>query len=204
MNKKIPFLFALLVCLGASAIAADPAKPAPMDEKTKQQVLAHVLDTPLNQTDPVIVKAFMTIDLDKLPKKQRQRAKTRKIEIEALVKVHGVRSRKRGGMIQVSGGCPADAGMKPLEEFDTYKLAGYEEIFEDEAMKLTRETSCSEKDMSCEFSLMIFTDPARKKPRKLGLHQNDPLMALVGKYRASKGPGGQTNFFGVGSFSCKH
>jgi hypothetical protein len=56
----------------------------------------------------------------------------------------------------------------------------------------------------CEFSLQVLPEPAGKKAqpkRRLFLHQNDPLMALVGQYRSGQAKA-QTEFFGLGGISC--
>ena len=86
-------------------------------------------------------------------------------------------------------------------------MAGYEEIFEGEERYLVDKTKCSQKQQMCEFSLQVILEkqPGTKSVlKRYFLHSRDPLMALVGEYRAS-GRRRNTDFFGLGTFpSCLH
>ncbi|PIR16685.1 MAG: hypothetical protein COV48_09520, partial [Elusimicrobia bacterium CG11_big_fil_rev_8_21_14_0_20_64_6] len=76
---------ALLLCLAGSMFAADSSGP---DEKTRIKIVEYMLKTPMNEADPTLVSGFMKLDPESLPKKLRDKARGKQMEIDAIVKIH--------------------------------------------------------------------------------------------------------------------
>lgn len=180
---------------------AVPAAAAP-DEATTLQIADYALRTPTADMDPKLANAFLDLDVDKLPKKKREKARAKQLELQTLLKISG--NKKKGGIRwPTPEGCkpkiygPGDAG--------ALMIAGFAEIKEDEESFLEERTKCSELELCCEFSLTILLTPRKKLPplKRFFLHENDPINSLLAEYRNSKA-GGQTKFFGGGVFSCNH
>lgn len=190
-------LLALVLCLIGSAAVKDK-KPSGPDEKTRIKIAEYMLKTPTNEASPVVVEPFLALDADVLPKRLRVRTRAKQLEIRTLLKLHD--TKKKGSGLSPVPGCSQASFLKPTKDLPSYQMAGFEEITEDEEKHVMRRTRCEEVDLGCQFSLMIFHDAGSKKPRRLFLMANDPLMALVAAARGDGG--GQNNYFGVG-ISCR-
>jgi hypothetical protein len=77
-------------------------------------------------------------------------------------------------------------------------FSGYESVTEDELKYVVETTKCTEVDLGCRFSMMIFFE--KGKDRLIKFNPADPIMAKVAE---SRGKGGTTHFFGAG-YSCLH
>jgi len=192
---------ALTAILAATAAAA-PSGPASSADETTIQVVDYVLRTPTPDLDPKLANAFLDVDVETLPKKKREKARAKQLELLTLLKIG--KGKKKGGIRWIGpDSCkpkyygPGDAG--------ALSMAGFFEITEDEADFLGRKTQCSEEELTCEFSLSIILIPRKKGPpaKRFFLHYKDPLGALLAEYRNPK-VGGQTAFFGNGIFTCNH
>lgn len=187
--------------LAVWAACAVPAAAAP-DEATTQQIVDYALRTPTVDMDPTLANAFLDLDIEKLPKKKKEKVRAKQLELQTLLKIS--KGKKKGGIRwPTPGGCapkiygPGDAG--------ALAIAGFTEIKEDEETFLEERTKCTETELCCEFSLTLLLAPQKKGPplKRYFLHENDPINSLLAEYRNSKA-GGQTKFFGVGVFSCNH
>ncbi len=186
-------LLALLLLLAAAPSRA--ADPVAADSSTVR-LADYFVQTPINEADPKLVSPFLALDAQTLPKRLREKARAKQLAIQALLKLHD--TKKKGNWLQPVGGCTAESFVKPLKDIPAYAMAGYVPITEEELKYIMHKTNCTELDLGCQFTFTIFYD--KKKPRKLMLHQNDPIDALAAE---SHGPHGQTNFFGVG-LTCQH
>lgn len=152
--------------------------------------------TPTAELPPEGVEEFLQIDAKSLPKKMREKAEAKKVE---LLTLKGLQERKKRGLVRIAGeDCAAilESGARGAR---TLLLAGYQEIAEDEEAYIVEKTRCTEREQMCEFSLQIVVEKAGKKGearRRYFLYGLDPLMALVAQYRAGA-KGGQTPFFGT-------
>lgn len=188
--------------LAAWAALAVPASAAASDEATTRQIVDYALRTPTADMDPKLANAFLDLDVESLPKKKREKARAKQLELQTLLKIS--KGQKKGGMRwPTPDGCkpkiygPGDAG--------ALVMAGFVKIEEDEEQFLQDKTKCSELELCCEFSLTILLTPRKKGPplKSYYLHGNDPLNVFVSEYRNKNTPG-QTKFFGGGVFSCNH
>ncbi|OGS40242.1 MAG: hypothetical protein A2506_04850 [Elusimicrobia bacterium RIFOXYD12_FULL_66_9] len=187
--------------LAAWAAFAVPAFAVP-DDATAKQIVDYALRTPTAEMDPTLANAFLDLDLEKLPKKKKEKAQAKKLELQTLLKISA--GKKKGGIRW-----PTPDGCKPKiygpGDVGALAIAGFEEIKEDEESFLEERTKCSELELCCEFSLTIALIPQKKGPplKLYFLHANDPINVLLAEYR-NKNAGGQTKFFGGGVFSCNH
>lgn len=195
-------MFALIACLSLSgAAAAENRKPSRPDEKTQIKIAEYMLKTPMNEASPALVEPFLALDSETLPKRLREKARAKQLEIKTLLKLHD--TKKKGSVLQPVEGCTVSSFLKPTKDIPLYRMMGFEEIFEDEEKEVMERTLCREVDLGCHFSLMIFYDAGSKKPRRLFLHGNDPMMTLVAVARnKGKATIGGNGYFGIGGVSC--
>lgn len=189
----------LLMAVWAAFVVPSAAAP---DDATKRQIVDYALRTPTADMDPKLANVFLDLDLEGLPKKKKEKARAKQLELQTLLKIS--KGKKKGGLRwPTPDGCkpkyygPGDAG--------ALAAAGFAEIREDEESFLEEKTRCTEIELCCEFSLTILLTPKKKGPpsKRFFLHENDPINSLLAEYRNSK-VGGQTKFFGGGVFSCNH
>lgn len=192
----------ITILLAAWAACAVPAVAAAPDEATTQQIVDYALRTPTSDMDPKLANAFLDLDVEKLPKKKKEKARAKQLELQTLLKIS--KGKKKGGIRwPTPEGCkpkvygPGDAG--------ALSIAGFAEIKDDEEAFLLERTKCTEPELCCEFSLTLLAMPQKKGPplMRYFLHENDPINALLAEYR-NRNTGGQTKFFGGGVFSCNH
>ncbi|MEK7389438.1 MAG: hypothetical protein AAB036_07055 [Elusimicrobiota bacterium] len=196
--------FSLVVLLAVSLSAAEgEKKSSSLDEKTRLKVVEYMLKTPVNEASPAVVKPFLALDPETLPKQQRAKVIAKQLEISTLLKLHD--TKKKGSVLSPVEGCTVSTFLKPTKDIAAYIMAGFMEITEDEEKELMDRTLCHEVDLGCQFSLTIFHDAGSKKPRRLFLAGNDPLWALVAAARAKSGASiGGRGYFGIGLASCMH
>lgn len=178
------------------ALLAAPAAAA--DADLTRQIVDTVLKVPTNDVDPRLIEPFLAVDPETQPKAKRAKIAAKQIELRTLLKLHD--TKKKGGILPPAVGCDQTKSVVPHASMPYYQIAGYEEIFEEEQQEIEKRTFCTETEQICQFSLMIFHDKGSKKPRRLALHSNDPLMAIVASIRGKAG--GQTKFFGLGGVTC--
>lgn len=194
----MPFL--LLAAWAALAVPTAAAGPVAPSEEVSLQLVDYALRTPTSDMDPKLANAFLDLNLDMIPKKKKEQARAKQLELRTLLKISA--GKKKGGIRwpQLDACTPKYYG--PGDE-GALAIAGFSEIQEDEADYLEERTKCSEAELCCEFSLTIILIPRKKGPplKRFFLHDNDPINSLLTEYRSGK-VGGQTKFFGTGVFSC--
>jgi hypothetical protein len=188
--------FALLLAAAPARAADAKADDAGTADATTVQLADYFIKTSVADANPKLVTPFLAVDPATLPKRQRVKAAAKQVEIKTLFKLHD--TKKKGNWLQATEGCSLKDIVKPLKDIPLYTLAGYGDIKEDEEQYIMHKTQCTEIDMGCQFSLIIFFD--KGKPRRLMLQEHDPLNALAAE---SHKPAGQTNFFGTG-LTCAH
>lgn len=186
--------------LSAFALHAGPvAAQVPPADPEMVKIVEKFLNTPTADLPPSAVPPFLAVDPESLPKKLRDKARARRLELHTLKQLA---AGKRKGSVRIP-----DADCEVPQEAKSGQSglmagAGFEEITEAEEVCVMEKTKCTERDMLCEFSLQIVLERAGKRVRRrYFLHQNDPLMAVVAGCRGS-GVGGQTKFFGRGGPIC--
>lgn len=189
---------ALAALLFAAAGLARAADDKPIDDETKLKVVEYMLKTPLADAKPAVIDPFLKIDPDTLPKKLRDKTRAKQIEVAALLKLHD--TKKKGSIVTPAEGCSVSDYVKPSKDLPVLKMAGYEEIFEDDEKGLETNTMCTETDLGCRFTMIIIHDKGSKAPRRLFMMSTDPLMAKIAAARAKTGGG---NYFGAG-ITCMH
>jgi hypothetical protein len=157
-----------------------------------------MLKTPLNEAKTAVIEPFLAIDTETLPKKLRVKARAKQVEVKTLLKLHD--TKKKGNVLQSLPGCSAGQFVKHPRELPFFQQVGYAEVNEDDVEAVKTRTLCTDDDLTCQFSMLIFYDPDAKpkKPRRLFLLPNDPLMIMI-EAAKKKVQGG--NYFGTG-FSC--
>jgi hypothetical protein len=173
-------------------------KSTPTDKKTLE-IAEYFIRTPTSQVSPKLVKSFLAIDSEALPKKMRDKVRAKQIKISTLVKLHD--TKKMGILIQPMESCSEKDFVLPLSQAAFYLALGYEEIDEDSLKFVEEKTKCNEIDLGCRFSLKIFYTKASGKPRRLAFYQADPIMAMVAESKGKSATG--TRFFGMG-MTCLH
>jgi hypothetical protein len=185
-----------LRALGIAAIllASVHAARAEADKDTLDLV-NYFLKVELADANPKLVEPFLAVKTETLPKKLRNKAAAKQVEIGALLRIHDVK--KKGAFVAPVEGCSETSFVKPLRMAGSF--SDYETVTEDELKYVMDQTKCTEVDLGCRFSLLIFFE--KKKERILKFNPADPIMAKVAEYRG--GGGGGTHFFGMG-YSCMH
>ena len=197
-------LMAAAIAVNAFGAGAKAQKPAPASKETVKLV-RYFLKTPTEALDAERIPEFMEIDADSLPLKLQAPYLGKKEELLMLKKISDSRKKppvRLGGMDDdPPGSCLPD----PPRYLGVLPMAGYETIKEEEEEYLMDKTKCTECDLITEFSLRKVEktkNASGKKEFVYFLHSKDPLMTLVGAYRAgTKNPFG-TNFFGLGYPTC--
>jgi len=179
--------------------AAAPAQAASVQDNV--ELVKAFLAAPTEQLPPEFIPEFLAVKAAELPQKLRQPFAAKRLELYTLKRI--VEGRKKGRVRTPEADCSvakeAQGGSVGL-----LKLAGYEEITEDEERWVMDKTKCSERHLMCEFTLQVVIAKAKKTVparRSLFLHPKDPIFALVGQYRA-QGREKQTDFFGMGNPVC--
>lgn len=181
-------LLALILCLACPAVAADGP-----DEDTKIKMVEYMLKTPMNEADPTLVSGFMKIDPETLPKKLRDKARGKQMEIDAVVKIH--KGKKKGPFR-----FPAACQIKRYEGPEGIRIMNYiignEEIASEEEEYIELKANCTEEQLLCEFSLniVLMKRPGKPPLKRYFLMGQDPLMALVAEKRGGGGSAGNQYF----------
>jgi hypothetical protein len=194
---KSALLLSLL--LAAAPLRAEGKKTADSGtaDATAVQLADYFVKTDVADANPKLVEPFLAIDAATLPKRVRAKAEAKQVEIRTLLKLHD--TKKKGNWIQPDDSCKITDIIKPLKDIPVYRMAGFTDLKEDEEQYVMHRTNCTELNLGCQFSLIIFHD--KGKPRQLMLLVKDPLWGLVAETHGKSG--GQTNFFGTG-LSCMH
>jgi hypothetical protein len=184
------------------ARAADPAPdaaaaaPAAADKSTVDLV-NYFLKVELADASPKLIDPFLAVKTETLPKKLQNKAAAKQVEITALLRLSHVK--KKGIFVQpLAEECSETSFVKPLTMAGFFAAPGYEEVTEDDLKCVMDQTKCTEVDLGCRFSMLIFYE--KKKDRIVKFLATDPIMAIVAGCR---GGGGTTHFFGSG-YSCMH
>lgn len=199
-NTGMPTVLVLALALVLPAAAADKPDAAGTADKTVIELVDYFLKTPTADANPKLVEPFLALDPDALPKRQREKARAKQLEIRTLVRLHD--TKKKGSILMPAEGCTLESFVHPQKDYGIFAIAGFGPITEDDLTYVMQRTHCTELDLGCQFSLTIFFDKGSKKPRRLMLHENDPVEAIVAEGRHS-GKSNQTNFFGLG-LTCNH
>jgi hypothetical protein len=195
------FLLSALLLLSGPARAA-ASKPAAASETSVEAdtgtiaLVNYFLKVELSEASPKLVEPFLRVKIDTLPKKLQRKAEVRQTEVAAIVRLHD--TRKAGFIVTPAENCGPSDFIKPLSLASAFPMPGYETVTEDELKYVMDTTKCTEIDLGCKFSMLIFFE--KKKDRIVKFNATDPLMAKVAEFR---GHGGTTHFFG-GGMSCMH
>jgi hypothetical protein len=179
------------------ALAASLARPAAAASTPAVDLVKYFINTPTEDANPKLAEAFLAVDPETLPKALRDRCRSKQVEMRALLRVHQIK--KNGSIVQTDGTGDASSFIRPLKDITIYRAAGFLDISDSEEDFVMNKTKCTEVELGTKFTLVIFHDHG--KPRRLMLHGNDPLQAMVAEARGKVG--GQTHFFGVGIFTCQ-
>lgn len=191
----------------AKPTAATAAKSAPEDPGTADadtvKLAGIVIKTPTDQLDPTLAGAFLKVDTQTLPPRQRVAARGKQMELRALIKV--AEGKKKGGIRMVG---PEECQAPKLTQDDLKWLLnpmlGFVEAEEWAVGEAGTQTECSELDMQCQFSLHIVHMPkGSKPPRRFFFQERDPMLAIV-QMKERNIDGKQTHFFGAGFLKCQH
>lgn len=188
-------LLSMMLLLAGPSVGAETKDAAPAADKTTVELVQYFLKTPTSEANPKLIDPFLAVKTETLPKKLRGRAAAKQAEIGALLRLHD--TKKGGSLVQPLEGCSEKDFVKPLSMAGFFS-EGYEEVTEDELKYVMDKTKCSEIDLGCRFSMLIFFE--KKKDRILKFTAADPIMAVVAE---SRGKGGGTHFFGMG-ITCMH
>jgi hypothetical protein len=201
-NKRMGFLLAALLLVGpvCSAVADDKptaGAPAATADQTTIDLVKYFLKIDLADANPKLIDPFLAVKTETLPKKLQARASAKQVELTALLRIHDVK--KKGIFVQPNAQvCSAADFVKPLSMASMFPDPGYETVTEDELKYVMDQTKCTEDDLGCRFSMLIFFE--KGKDRIVKFNAVDPIMAKVAEYR---GKGGNSHFFGMG-YSCLH
>lgn len=182
---------ALILCLAGSAAAAEPSGP---DEATRIKIVEYMLKTPMNEADPALVSGFMKLDAAALPKKLRDKALAKQLEIDAVVRIHN--GKKKGPFRFPSPACTPKRYRGP----DGVRIMGLimsnTEIEWEEEDYIEKKSDCTEDQLICEFSLNVVLIERKGKPplKRFYLMENDPLMAFVAEKRGGGASAGNRYF----------
>ena len=179
---------ALVLCLfGAPALAEGP------DEETKIKMVEYMLKTPMNEANPTVVSGFMKIDPATLPKKLRDKARAKQLEIDAVVKIH---NGKKKGPFRYPAVCDTkiyegEEGLRVMR-----MIQGNAEITQEEEEYCELKGNCTEAELMCEFSLnVVIVRRKGKAPLKYYfVMEQDPLMAWVAEKRGGGASAGNRYF----------
>lgn len=191
----------------AASLVAPPSLAVEPATKETVSMVEKVLKTPTEELPPGVVPPFLAVDPESLPKKLRQRFLAKRVELYSLK--HLADTKKRGAVRMPDySPAPAVPDEGQSDNPGILLMAGYTELTESELDYVKDKSKCTERDLETEFSLKITVtrDPKTRKVvgRRLFLHAKDPLQGMVAAFRSQSGVGGQTNFFGVGGFTCAH
>ncbi|MDE2237189.1 MAG: hypothetical protein KGK30_04820 [Elusimicrobia bacterium] len=186
----------LIVLFLGPAPPALAAKAKPKASRQEIKFVESFLRTPIAKLPTNRIDDFMSVDPQTLPARLRRPYAARRLELQTCKQL--AEGKKKGPILMSSKDCAIPKEAKS-DSARILKMAGFEEIQEDEEQYLIHRTSCSERDMMCDYSLqIIITRDKQGRParRRYFLYPNDPLMALVAEYRSHGRVGGNTNFFG--------
>jgi hypothetical protein len=188
-------LAALLLC-AAPLFAAEPAADDGTADKATVDLVKYFLKVPISDASTKLIDPFLAIKTDTLPAKLRGKAAAKQTEIAALLRIH--ERKKVGSLVYPLDGCSEKDFVKPLKEAPFFPAPGYEKVNEEELKYVMDKTKCTEIDLGCRFSMLIFFE--KKKDRIVKFLAADPIMAIVAE---SHGGGGTSKLFGLG-YTCEH
>jgi hypothetical protein len=201
-NSGMKLLLAAFFLAAGPVRAADPKPDAaataivPAD-KTTLDLVKYLLKADMADVDPKLIDPFLAVKLETLPKQLQRKAEMKQIEIRTLIKLHN--TKKKGMFVPpTNDDCSEKDLVKPMSQLGLYPSPGFEEVTEDQLKYVMDNTKCTEVDLGCRFSLLIFYE--KKKDRILKFASSDPIMGIVA---ASKSGGGGSHLFGSG-LSCLH
>ncbi|MFI5347616.1 MAG: hypothetical protein ACHQ51_14670 [Elusimicrobiota bacterium] len=190
-------LAAFLLCAGPAFAAETPADDGAADKETIELV-QYFLKVPLAKASTKLIDPFLAVKTETLPAKLRGKAAAKQVEIGALLRIH--EREKVGSLVYPLDGCDEKTFVKPLSMAPFFPEPSYEKVNEDELKYVMDKTKCTEIDLGCRFSLLIFFE--KKKDRIIKFAASDPIMAIVAESHGGGG-GGSSKLFNLG-FTCEH
>ena len=199
-NKRMGLILAALLLTGPVRAAASDDKPAAAEsaDKTTIDLVNYFLKVDLSEANPKLIDPFLAVKTETLPKKLQRKTAAKQTEIAALLRIHDIK--KKGIFVQTAGqACDETSFVKPLSLASAFPSPlPYEVVTEDELKCVMEQTKCTEDDLGCRFSMLIFFE--KKKDRIIKFNASDPIMAIVAGCRGS---GGTSHFFGM-NYTCMH
>ncbi|MDP3542466.1 MAG: hypothetical protein Q8T11_08370 [Elusimicrobiota bacterium] len=179
----------LFLLLSGPVFAADDGP----DEATRVKIVEYMLKTPLDEANPTLVSGFMKLDTAALPKKLRDKARAKQLEIDAVVKIH---KGKKKGPFRYPAACQTKIYEGPEGMRVMKMIMGNAEITTEEEEYLELKGNCTEEQLMCEFSLnIVIMRPKGQPPIKhYFLMEADPLMAWVAEKRGGGASAGNRYF----------
>ncbi len=196
------FLLLVLLSLACATFAGAEDKAAA--DKDKVAMVEYFLKTPVADLPSDHIDEFIAIDPEILPKKLRKKFAGKKFELLTFKRL--AEGKKKGTIRSPEADCDTPKDNKS-SDIEILKLAGYEELFDDDLICVEKETKCTPHDLACEFSLQIIAEDkgkGKKKVVRFFMHKNDMMMGIVAGCRGKNGVGKQTNFFGTMKPLCQH
>ncbi|MDE2142362.1 MAG: hypothetical protein KGJ84_08130 [Elusimicrobia bacterium] len=191
-------LLLLILLLSLPAAAKDAKDDGGTASKETVELVKYFLKIPLSEASTKLIDPFLAVKTDTLPEKLRGKAAAKQIEIGALLRVH--ERKKAGSLVYPDDNCDEKSFVKPLSMAPFFSAPSYERVTEDELKYVMDRTRCTEIDLGCRFSLLIFFQ--EKKERILKFVAADPIMGIVAESHGGGGGGG-SRLFGIG-ITCEH
>lgn len=196
-NRRMKLLL-LLLLLALPAAAKESKDDGGTADKETIELVKYFLKVPISQASTKLIDPFLAVKTDTLPEKLRGKAAAKQVEIGALLRVH--ERKKAGSLVYPDDNCDASSFVKPLSMAPFFSAPSYERVTEEELKYVMDRTKCTEIDLGCRFSLLIFFE--KGKPRVLKFVSADPIMGLVAESHGGGGGGG-SHLFGIG-ITCEH
>lgn len=193
---------AALLALAVPVQAKGKAKAAAYDGTASTSTVKMVrffVDTATTDLPPEAVPDFLAVDAKTLPAKLREPYEAKKTELLALKKVAD--GRKKPPLRRLGMDAPPCEPPKRAPNLRLYFHLGFTEVDDEELRHLMSDTSCTECELQAESSLTVVLTPPAKKGGQEVRHslflEEDPMMVLIGGYRAGRKSSSGTNFFGI-------
>jgi hypothetical protein len=175
-----------------------PLSAAPKADAETIKTVELFLKTPTESLPPESIEGFMAVDVETLPKALREKTQAKKLELHVLR--HIADGKKKGFFRTPGPECarPKEAGSLIVK---ILRMAGFSEITKREKEYLEQRTTCTERELMCEFTLQVVENKRPGRDPIYLLHEKDQLMAYLAEFRQGR-KSTDTNFFGSLKPTC--